>query len=105
MKSLKDYGYSGMDNGTKVRHFLQGTKSPELEAVVNVVLAQPEKYGTDFDTTMSYLGQMDMKKSLVMQSVCITKTVSQWVWAKVKAVWNFMTTRHQACHKADLHRC
>ena len=66
MESLTDYGYSGMENGTKVHHFLQDIESPELEAVVNVVQAQPEKYGTDFDATMSYLGQMVLKKSLTM---------------------------------------
>ena len=26
MESLTDYGYSGMDNDTKVKHFLQGIK-------------------------------------------------------------------------------
>ena len=69
MESFTDYGYSGMDNGTKVCHFLQGIKSPELETVVNVVCAQQGKYGTDFDTVVSYLGQMIMKKGLIMQSV------------------------------------
>ena len=69
MESLTDYGYSGMDNGTKVLPFLQGIKSPELEESVNVVWAQPEKYGTDFDITISYLGQMITKKSLIVQSV------------------------------------
>ena len=49
MESLTDYCYSGMENGIKVRHFLEGIKSNELEAVINVVWAQPEKYGTDFD--------------------------------------------------------
>ena len=77
MESVTHYGCSGMDNGTKVCHFLQGIKSPELEAVVNIVQAQPEKYGTDFDTTVSYLGQMVMKKSLTMQSVPIAETQSQ----------------------------
>ena len=43
MESLTDYGYSGMDDSTKVHHFLQGIKSPQLEAAVNVVCAQPEK--------------------------------------------------------------
>ena len=56
MESLTDYGYSGMDNGTKVHQFLQG-KSPELEAAVNVVHAQPEKYGTDFDATCLILSK------------------------------------------------
>ena len=61
MENLVDYGYSGMDNGTKVRHFLQGIKSSELEAAVNVVHAKPEKYSIDFDATMSYMGQIVMK--------------------------------------------
>ena len=39
MESLTDYGYSGMDSGTKVRHFFKGIKSYELEAIVNVVCA------------------------------------------------------------------
>ena len=54
MESLTDYGYSGMNNGTKVHHFLQGIKSSELEALANVVCAQPEKYGTDFNATISH---------------------------------------------------
>ena len=74
MESLTDYGYSGMDNSTKVCHFLQGIKSTELETAVDVVWAQPGKYGMDFDATVSYLGQMVMKKSLVTQSVHFVKT-------------------------------
>ena len=56
-----------MDNGTTVCYLLQGIKSPELEAAVNVVYSQPEKYVTDFNATMSYLGQMITKKGLIMQ--------------------------------------
>ena len=85
MESLTDYGYSGMDNGTKICHFLQGIKSPVLEAAVDVVCAQPEKYGTDFDMTTSYLGQMVTKKVLIVQSVRISKTGSQPVRSKVVA--------------------
>ena len=44
MESLTDYGSSGMDNSTKVCHFLQGMKNTEMEAVVNVVWAQPENH-------------------------------------------------------------
>ena len=76
MDSLTDYCYSGMVNGTKVCHFLQGIKIPELEAVVNVVCAQPEKYGMDFDAVVSYLGQKVTKTGLIMQSVRITNTGS-----------------------------
>ena len=48
MESLCDYGYSGINNGTKVCHFLQGIKGDHLVAVINVVWAQPEKQGKDF---------------------------------------------------------
>ena len=62
-------------------NFLQGIKCPESEAVVNVVCAQSEKYGTDFDAIISYLGQMVMKKGLIMQM----KTRRQLVRTKVAA--------------------
>ena len=42
MESLVDHGYRDIDDGTKVCHFLQGIKSTELEAPVNVVQTQPE---------------------------------------------------------------
>ena len=45
MKSLTYNSYSDMDSGTKIHCFLGDIKSTELEAVVNVVWAQPEKYG------------------------------------------------------------
>ena len=74
-----------------------------METVVNVVHAQPKKYGMDFNVTVSYLGRMVRKKNLMMQSVHITKTRSQPVMPKVaafirkveckkypKAVWNSM---------------
>ena len=79
-----------------------------MEAAVNVVHAQPEKYCMDFDAVVSYLGQMVMKKSLIMPSVQIAKTRSQPVRPKVvtftgkveckkypKAVWNSMTRDQQ----------
>ena len=39
LESLTDYGNIGMEYGTKVHHFLQGIKSPKLEAAINVVHA------------------------------------------------------------------
>ena len=74
MERLTDYGYSGMDNGTKVHHFFQGIKSNESDAVVNDVWAQQEKYGMDFDAPVFYLGQMVTKKGTSIQSVYIAKT-------------------------------
>ena len=96
---MENYGYGEI--GTKVHHFLKGIKSTELEAVVNVVWAQPEKNGTDFDTPVSYLEQVVMKKGPSMQSIHTARTKSQPVKPKVaafmgkvecknypKAVWN-----------------
>ena len=108
MENLTDYGCSLMDNGTKVHHFLQGIKSSELKAAVNVVWVQPEMYRMDFGATMFYLGQIITKKGLTMQSVYIAKTRSQSVRPKVAAfmwnikckkypmaVWNSMTKEQQ----------
>ena len=66
MDNLANHGYSGINDGTKVYHFLQGIKCTELEGAVNVVQAQPEKYGKNFGTTVSYLGWMIMKKGYNM---------------------------------------
>ena len=77
-----------MVSGIKVCHFLQFIKSPDFEAVVNVVCAQPKKYGTDFDATMSYLSHMVMKKSLIVQLCRIAKIGSPPVRFKVAAfIW------------------
>ena len=44
IESLTEYGYSGIHNGTEVHHFLLGSNSTEVEAAVDVVWAQQEKY-------------------------------------------------------------
>ena len=72
MESLANHGYSGTDDATKVYHFFQGMKRAELEAMVNVVNVQWQKYGKDFDAMMSYIGQMVMKKGYNVQPVHIT---------------------------------
>ena len=77
MESLADHGYSDIDFGIKVGPFLQGIKSTESEAAVNVVQAQPEESGEDFDGTMPYLGQMVTHNCYNMHSVHIAKTGSQ----------------------------
>ena len=108
MESLSDHGYSGVNDGTKVWHFLQGNKVTQLKAAVNLVEAQPEKYGNGFDATVSYLGQIFMKKGYNMQSVHVAKTKSQlakpqeipFTWKikckkYCKAVWNSMSSEQQ----------
>ena len=56
-----------------------------MEAIINVVQAQPERYGKDFDATMSYLGQMITKEGNAMQSICVAKTESKVAKPKVAA--------------------
>ena len=85
MESLTDYGNSGMDNDTKVCHFLKDIMCTELESAVNVVWAQWEKHGTDFDAIVSYLSKMITTKGSSMQSVHIAKARSLPVKPKVVA--------------------
>ena len=79
-----------------------------MEAAVNVVWAQLEKYGMDFDATVLYHGQMVIKKCCTMQSICIAKPRSQLAKPKVsafmemieckkcpEAIWNSMSRGKQ----------
>ena len=45
LEGLTDHGYGGMDEGTKIRHFLKGIKTDKLKTVVELVRGNPE-----FDT-------------------------------------------------------
>ena len=72
MESLADHGYSGINEGIEVCHFLQLIRNTELKAAINVVWAQSEKYGKEFVTIVSYLGQMVIKKGYNMQSVNVS---------------------------------
>ena len=58
-------------------------RSTEFEAAVTVVKAQPEKYGKDFHVTISYCGQMNMKKCYNIQSVHVAKARIQLAKPKV----------------------
>jgi hypothetical protein len=42
INGLTDYGYSGIDNGTKVRKLMVGIKTYTLDTVKSVVLARPD---------------------------------------------------------------
>ena len=64
MESLADYGCSGNNDGNKIYDFLQRIKNTGLEAAVDDVWAQQEKYGKNFKATVSYLGQVVMKEGL-----------------------------------------
>ena len=49
-------------------------KHAELKAVVNVMWAQPEENGRDFDAAVSYLGLMVTKNVFNIQSIFIGNT-------------------------------
>ena len=83
MESLEDKIYSVIEDGTKVYHFLQRIKNFELEVAINVIWAQIEKHGKNFDTMMSYLGQMVTKKDHNLQFIQIAKTENKLGNSKV----------------------
>jgi hypothetical protein len=41
LNGLKDYGYAGIDDSSKVRHFLKGIKTTELDIFKTKVMASP----------------------------------------------------------------
>ena len=78
MQNLKDHGWSGIDNDTNVCHFLQGVKSSELEADINVIKAKLEKYSKDFSSKVSYLGQMVTNKTLICNLSQLLRPAVSW---------------------------
>ena len=76
-----------------------------MEAVVNVVQAQPEKYCKYYDVMMSYMSKMVMKKGYNMQSLYFAKTGCKHAKPKVTrkiecrnypiAVWNSISQQQQ----------
>jgi uncharacterized protein YeaO (DUF488 family) len=50
---LKDYGYAGIDDSSKVRHFPKGIKTTELDVCKTQVTASPSLRG-DFASTVEF---------------------------------------------------
>ena len=42
LEGLKEYGYAGMDEGSKTRHLLAGIKTTELDSVKTQILCNAE---------------------------------------------------------------
>ena len=83
MESLKAHSCSGINNSTKVYHFLQAIRCTSLYPAVNVEGVQLEKYGRNFNVTMSSLGKIMTKKGNNVQSICNTKAENKPVKPKV----------------------
>jgi hypothetical protein len=54
LNGLTDYGYSGIDNGTKVRKLMAGIKTDTLDTVKAAVLASPALRTNDPDVVTLY---------------------------------------------------
>ena len=77
MESLVDHSYGSIDNGIKVYHSLQGAKSTELEAVFNMIKAQPEKYWISMLPCLSLVKWSQRRASLCNLSIMQRLKVSQ----------------------------
>jgi hypothetical protein len=51
LNGLKDYGYAGIDDSSKVRHFLKGIRTTELDVCKTQVMAIPT-FLDDFASTV-----------------------------------------------------
>jgi hypothetical protein len=62
---LKDYGYAGIDDSSKVRHLLKGIKTTELDVCKTYVMASPS-LSDDFAATVelysTFIKQMKAEK-------------------------------------------
>ena len=55
LKNLKEYGYKGLNQGTKVHHLLSGIVCDKLSTAIATVRAYPDKYEKVFGALISYL--------------------------------------------------
>ena len=75
-----EYGYQGLDPGSKVHYLLNGIRCNKLSTAVTVVRLYPDKYQKDFDTVVAFLTQYDKRAStpsLKVASVSQTRPAQQ----------------------------
>ena len=56
-ENLKEYGYQGLDPGTKVCHLLNGIRCDKLSMVTAEVKIHIDKYEKDFNIVVTYFTQ------------------------------------------------
>ena len=69
--NLMEYGYQGLDPGSKVQCLLNGIKCDNFSTAVAEVMVHPYKYEKDFDAVVAFLNQYIDKKELIL-SVMVT---------------------------------
>ena len=52
-----EYGYQGIDPGSKVWYLLNGTRCDKLSTAVTIVRTDPDKNKKNFDTVVTFLTQ------------------------------------------------
>ena len=58
-----EYGYQGLDPGSKVQYLLNGIRYNQLSTAVATVRAHQEQYEKDFDTVVIFLSQYIDKRA------------------------------------------
>ena len=58
-----EYGYQGLDPGSKVRYLLNGIRCDKLSTAVAAVRIHPDKYKKDFNAVVAFLTQYINKRS------------------------------------------
>ena len=71
-----EYGYQGLDPGSKVPYSLNGIRCDKLSTAVAAVRAHPDKYEKDFDAAVAFLTQYIDKNAptLSVNIVSVTQT-------------------------------
>jgi hypothetical protein len=58
---LKDYGYAGIDDSSKVRHLLEGIEATELDVCKTQVMARPslcDDFAATVEIYSTFINQM-----------------------------------------------
>jgi hypothetical protein len=71
LKGLTDYGYSGIDNGTKVRKLIAGIKTDALDTVKDAVLASPA-LSTNYPDVVTLYGDFIKQKKIESASMNVS---------------------------------
>jgi hypothetical protein len=68
LNGLTDYGYSGIDNGTKVRKLMAGIKTDTLDTVKAAVLASPS-LRTNYPDVVTLYGDFIKQQKIESASI------------------------------------
>jgi hypothetical protein len=89
LNGLKDYGYAGIDDSSKVRHLLKGIKMTELDVCKTQVMASPslcDNFAATVELYSTFIKQMKAENPQL--------NVSEVSFACVKGGKNSYGTRH-----------